>query len=172
MPTGPDQLASGEPLAERRAHPVTGICQHAAKAHTGRDDAVELRQGHLGFRPGRSILSRNTRSLQPCAIARPTLGKKQPQRQHDRNFAARQRQRHHGLAVGGLAQRRGVLRRNPHRMRALLRYRSVVDHQNGVVAANKPIRLNQQFCLHRRRIPDTGSNEVVQLIIVTNRKPF
>ena len=31
--------------------------------------------------------------------ARPTLGKKQPQRQHDRHFASRKRQRYQGLAV-------------------------------------------------------------------------
>src|SRR4029077_8867529 len=57
-------------------------------------------------------------------------------------------------------------------MPALLRYRSVVDHQNGGVTANKPIRLNQQFGLHSCRIPDAGSNEVVQLIIVASNKPL
>src|SRR3981081_2856239 len=49
------------------------------------------------------IVGRNTRSLQPSPIARPTLGKKQPQRQHDRDFASRKRQRHQRLAIGGLA---------------------------------------------------------------------
>jgi hypothetical protein len=33
-------------------------------------------------------------------------------------------------------------------MRALLGYRGLVDHQHGVSAADKLIRLNQQFCLH------------------------
>ena len=36
----------------------------------------------------------------------------------------------------------------------------------------EPIRLNQQFCLHRRRIPDPSGNEVVQLIIFAKRKPL
>src|SRR6476620_2835589 len=168
----PGQLASRQPPAERRAHPITGIRQHAAKAYTRRNDAIEFRQGHLRLRPCHSIFSRNARSLQSCAVARPTLRKEQPQRQHDRHLAARQRQRHQGLAVGGLAQRRSVLRRNPHRMRALLGYRSVVDHQNRIAAANKPIRLNQQFGLYWSRVPHPGGNEVVQLIVVTNSKPL
>ena len=168
----PGKLASREPLAERRAQPITGIRQHAAEAHTGRDDAIDLRQGDLRLRPCRSIFGRNARSLQPSPIARPTLGKKQPQRQHDRHFAARKRQRHQRLAIGGLAQRRSILRSDTHRMRALLGYRGVVDHQHGIAAADEPIRLNKQFCLQRRRIPDPGSNEVVQLIIVAERKPL
>src|SRR5262249_34540875 len=33
----PSKFASCEPLTERRAQPITGVRQHAAKAHTGRD---------------------------------------------------------------------------------------------------------------------------------------
>src|SRR5262249_56468202 len=47
----PGQVASREPLAERRAKPIPGIRQHAAEAHTGRDDRIDLRQGHLRLRP-------------------------------------------------------------------------------------------------------------------------
>ena len=39
-------------------------------------------------------------------------------------------------------------------------------------ATDKPIRLNQQFGFHRRRIPDPGGNEVVQLIVFAERKPL
>jgi hypothetical protein len=58
-------------------------------------------------------------------------------------------------------------------MGAFLGYRSVVDHQHGSAAADELIRLNQQFCLHRRGIPNPGRDEVVQLIVVTkcNRRP-
>src|SRR5262249_60768132 len=35
-----------------------------------------------------------------------------------------------------------------------------------IAAADESIRLNNQFCLHRRRLPDPGGNEVVQLIIL------
>ena len=55
-------------------------------------------------------------------------------------------------------------------MRTLLGNRSVVDHQHGIAAANEPVRLNKQFRLHRSRIPDPGSNEVMQLIIFAKRK--
>src|SRR5437870_8962104 len=57
-------------------------------------------------------------------------------------------------------------------MRAFLGYRSVVDHQHGIAAPDEPIRLDKQFGLHRRCIPDPGRNEVVQLIVVTKRKPL
>src|SRR5262245_18901911 len=128
----PNQFASREPLAERRAQPITGIRQDAAKAYAGRDGTIDLRQSHLRFRSCRSIFGRNTRSLQPSPLAGPTLGKKQPQSQHDRHFASRQRQRYKGLAVGGLSERRSILRSHTHRMRALLGNRGVVDHQNGI----------------------------------------
>src|SRR5262245_49963841 len=168
----PGQVASCEPLAERRAHPITGICQHAAKAHTSRDDTIDLHQGHLRLGLCCSIFGRNTRSLQPSPLARPTLGKKQPQRQRDRHLASRKRQRYQGLAVGGLTQRRSILRSDTHRMRAFLGYRGVVDYQHGIAAADEPICLNKQLCLHWSRIPDPVGNEVVQLIVVTMRKPL
>ena len=57
-------------------------------------------------------------------------------------------------------------------MRALLGNRGVVDHQHGIAAADEPIRLDKQFCLHWRRIPDPVGNEVVQLIVFAKRKPL
>jgi hypothetical protein len=57
-------------------------------------------------------------------------------------------------------------------MPAFLGYRGVIDHQHGVTAADQPIRLHKQFCFQRRCIPHPGSNEVVQLIVVTKRKPL
>src|SRR5207237_7483950 len=44
---GPGKLASREPLAKRRAQPVTGVRQHTAEAHTGRYHTVDLGQGDL-----------------------------------------------------------------------------------------------------------------------------
>jgi hypothetical protein len=41
-----------------------------------------------------------------------------------------------------------------------------------IAATDQPIRLDKQFCFQRRRIPHAGSNEVVQLIVVTKRKPI
>src|SRR5262245_15335149 len=92
--------------------------------------------------------------------------------QHDWYFPARKRQRYQGLAIGGLAQRRSILRRDTHRMRAFLGYRSVVNHQHGIVAADEPICLDKQFCLHWRCIPDPGGNEVVQLVAFAQLKPL
>ena len=55
-------------------------------------------------------------------------------------------------------------------MPAFLGYCGVVDHQHGIAAADQPIRLNKQFRLHRPRIPDTGPNEVEQLIVLAKPK--
>src|SRR6516162_5766900 len=64
------------------------------------------------------------------------------------------------------------LRSHTNRMRAFLGYRSIIDHQHGIAAANQPIRLNKQFRLHRPRIPDPSRNEVVQLIVFAKPKPL
>jgi hypothetical protein len=87
---------------------------------------------------------------------------KQPQRQHDRDFASRKRQRYQGLAIGGRAQRRGILPSGTYRMRSFLGYRGVVDPQHGIGTADELIRLNQLLCLRRPRIPEPGRDEVVQ----------
>src|SRR5262249_3521008 len=46
------------------------------------------------------------------------------------------------------------------------------NHQHGIAAADQPIRLDKQFCFHRRCIPDPGGNEVVPLIVFAKRKPL
>ena len=55
--------------------------------------------------------------------------------------------------------------------RGFLGYRSVVNHQHRIVTADKPIRLDKQFCF-QSFIPDPGGNEVVQLIAFAEREPF
>src|SRR5437773_4299105 len=57
-------------------------------------------------------------------------------------------------------------------MLAFLGHRGVIDDQYRIAAADKPIRLNEQFPLQRSQIPDTTSNKVMQLIIVVRRKTF
>src|SRR5438046_6754566 len=47
-------------------------------------------------------------------------------------------------------------------MLAFLGHRGVIDDQYRIAAADKPIRLNEQFPLQRRQIPDTTSNKVMQ----------
>src|ERR1700722_18145466 len=39
-----------------------------------------------------------------------------------------------------------------------------------IVAADKPVGLDEQFCFQRSRVPDTSRNKMVQLIIVPRRK--
>src|SRR5262249_40568130 len=58
----PSKLASCEPLTERRAQPITGIRQHAAKAHTGRDRTIDLRPSPLPLPSCRATLGTRARS--------------------------------------------------------------------------------------------------------------
>src|SRR6266487_1164761 len=154
---GPGQAANCEPLAERRAEAVTSIRQHATEADTGRDYAIDLRQGDLWFCPFSSTFDRNAGSLQPHPIAGPTLGEEKAQGQHHWNFAAGECQGYQRLAVGVLAQGRSILRSDTDRVLALLRQCGVVDHQHSIAAADEPIRLNEQFGFQRCRIPHASS---------------
>ena len=70
------------------------------------------------------------------------------------------------MAIRVLAQGGGVLRRHADRVAALLRQRRIVDHQNRAVPADQPVGLGEQFRFQRRRIPNAGGDEVVQLIVV------
>jgi hypothetical protein len=71
------------------------------------------------------------------------------------------------LAIGGLSERRGVLRSHADRVFALLRHRSVINHQHSIAAADQLVSLHEQLCFKRRRIPDPSRNKMVQLIITT-----
>ncbi len=165
----PGQFAGREPLAKRRAQPITGIRQDAAKADAGRDDTIQLRQSQ-SRRPPHPVFGWNARSLQPRPVARPTLGKEQPQCQHDRHFAARQ------APIPGSGRWRPYPKlkriaplRQP--VRALLRF-GIVNRHHGTTTPDELIRLDKQFRFHRRHIPDPGRNEVMQLIVFAKRKPL
>ena len=104
MPTAQASLRAVSPWRNGALEPVTGIRQHTAEAHTGRHHAIDLSERDLRLGPCGSIFDRNARPLQPHRIARPALGNEEAQCDHHRHFAARERQRHQRLAVGGLAQ--------------------------------------------------------------------
>ena len=101
----------------------------------------------------------------PLGIVRPALGQEEPQPHHHRHFARCQRQRHQRLAVGVLAKRRGVLRRDADRVTPLLRQRRIVDDQPGIVTADLSVGFGEQRRLQRRGVPDAARDEVVQLVI-------
>src|SRR5262249_498708 len=115
---------------------------------------------------------RNSHSLQPSPLARPTLGKKQPQRQHDWYLASRKRQRYQGLAVRGLAQRRSILRSDTNRMHAFLGYRTILDHHHGTAPPDGPVSLDKEVGCTRAGGPDPGRNEVMHLTACADRKPL
>jgi hypothetical protein len=106
--------------------------------------------------PACNIRSEHPRSLQPRRIARPNLGQELTGTSPRASVSDT---RLWQMAVLPSAE---PIALRPYRMRALLRYRGVIDYQHGIAAANEPIRLDQQFCFQRRCIPDPGSNEVMQ----------
>jgi hypothetical protein len=64
------------------------------------------------------------------------------------------------------------LRGNADRVLALLRHGRVIDHQHGIAAADELVSLNEKLCLQRSRVPHASSDEMVQPVIVTRRKPL
>ena len=57
-------------------------------------------------------------------------------------------------------------------MLTLLRHGRVVDHQHRITAADQLVSLDEKLCLQRSRVPDASSDEMVQPVIVTRRKPL
>ncbi len=162
---GPGKATLAQTLPEGRGEAITSISQHAAKAQAGRARPIDLGERDLGLGPIASVIVRHAGPGQSRGIARPALGQEQPQPHHDRHFAGSQRQRHQGLAVGVLAQGRGVLRRDADRAFALLRKGRVVDDQPSLGAADHPVGLSEQGLLERRGVPNTAGDEVVKLVI-------
>jgi hypothetical protein len=70
-----------------------------------------------------------------------------------------------------LDQRRSILRSNTHRMRAFLGYRSVVNHQHGIIAADEPICLDKQFYFHCAIRPALSRNVPGGVCEVTKQRP-
>lgn len=160
-PDSPGQATRAQGLSERGG-PITRFGQHAAEAHAPPlPDPVDLRDGDLQLGTGLAPVLGDTGPAHPVRVARSSLGQEQRQADRHRHLAARQRQRHQRLAVGSLAQRRGILRRHPDGAVALLRQRGVVGDQDRIRPADKAIGLAEQRPLQRTLIPDPGRNEVV-----------
>jgi hypothetical protein len=165
----PLQAARVEPLAERRGQAIACIRQHRRKPNASGADAVDLGQRNLRLRPRRPPVLGHAGLRHPVGGAGPALRQKQAQADHHRNLVPRQRQRHQRLAIGGLAERRGVLRRDPDRMRALLRQRRVVDDKDCAGAPDQLVRLDREFLFQPRFVPDAARNEMMQLVVVAGR---
>ncbi|MGY3361860.1 hypothetical protein ACVWZK_008523 [Bradyrhizobium sp. GM0.4] len=65
-----------------------------------------------------------------------------------------------------------VLSRNTDRALTLLRQRGIINNQHGILTADKSVRLVEQLCLQRPRVPDTVRNKVVQLVVAARGKAF
>src|ERR1700734_2343659 len=55
-------------------------------------------------------------------------------------------------------------------MRPLLRQRRVIDDKDCAGAPDQFIRLNSEFLLQRRFVPDAARNEMMQLVVVARRQ--
>src|SRR5580704_6281926 len=111
-------------------------------------------------------------ALEPNFLAASGLRQEQPYADHHWDLAARQRQRHQGLAIRSLAQGRRILRRDPHRMRPLLRQSRVVNDEEGVRAADQLVRLERKLTLQRSLVPDAIRHEMVQSVVIARRDPL
>ena len=137
----------------RRKPNASGAMRRSRPARSPASSAPPAVLGHSGLR-------------RPVGSAGPAFRQKQAQADHHRNLFPRQRQRHQRLAIGGLAERRGVLRRDPDRMRPLLRQRRVVDDKDCAGAPDPLVRLDREFLFQQRFVPDAARNEMMQLVVV------
>src|SRR6516225_2994142 len=104
----PGQFARCEPLAERCAQSVTGIRQHAAKAHTSRNGAIDLQQSQLRLRSCCSILGGDARSIQPGPVSHKTLERHDTVINPDKVVEKYESERYPVLEVLSVAQRRQI----------------------------------------------------------------
>jgi hypothetical protein len=158
---GPGKTARAQALAEGGADAAAGVGQPGTEAHASGDDPVEFGQRQLRLGLEGAVLDRHAGPAQALGGARPRLGQEQPRREGDRGLIPGQGERDQGLAVGVLAERRGVLRRDAHRGGALLRRRRAVDDEVGVRPAHQPVRLDQRLGSQRSTIPAPGRDEEV-----------
>jgi hypothetical protein len=154
-------------LAEGSADAVTGVGENETEAHPCFSDAVELSQRDLGLGARNALRLGHAGAPQALGVVRPGLGQEQAQGNRHRHLVPGQSQRHKRLAVGGLAECRGVLRRNADRTRALLWKRRVIDNKESVGSAHQPVSLDQQFAFQRSRIPGPRGHEVVQAVVAS-----
>ena len=61
------------------------------------------------------------------------------------------------------------MRRDPDRMRPLLRQRRVVDDKDCIGAPDQLVRLDREFLFQRRFVPDAARNEMMQLVVIAAR---
>jgi hypothetical protein len=99
----PGEAPLAEAPAERGAHAVAGVGQHAAEAGAGGDDPVDLGESEVGLRRGAAVLLGHARVGTAPGVGGPCLGQEQAQPDRHRHLAPGQRERDQGLAVGPLA---------------------------------------------------------------------
>jgi hypothetical protein len=168
----PGKAARAQGLAELGAHAIAGVGENRSETHAGGGQTIEFGERDLRLGPRRAILNRHAGALQSSLIAGPGLRQEQSQAHHHRDLASRQRQRHQGLAIGGLAQSRSILRSDPDRMRSLLRQRRVIDDEERVRAANQPVGLIGKLPLQWSLAPHSGRHKMMELVVIPRRQPF
>jgi hypothetical protein len=110
---GPGKAARAQRLTELGAHAIAGVGENRPEANAGGDQAIEFGERNLRLGPRRAIFGGHAGAIEPSFVAGPGLRQEQPQADHHWDLAARQRQRHQGLAIRSLAQGRRILRRDP-----------------------------------------------------------
>jgi site-specific DNA recombinase len=157
----PVQAPLIQAVTEGSTRAVAGIAQHDAKPRASSDEPVQLGERDLALGSGHHLGCRHAGGRAARRIFGPPLRQEQPQPHRHRHLLAGQRQRDQRLAVGPLAQLPAVLPLHAHRERALLRQRSVVNHQHRLWPAHQPVSLLGQHPPQRAIIPGRAGDEVL-----------
>ncbi len=112
---GPQKTSRREGSSEGGADSIACIGENDPKAHAGGPDPVELAKRDVGLAAGHTLGLGHASAGQALGVARPGVGQEQAQRHWNRDLAPGEGQRDEGLAIGVLAQHRGVLRGDPDR---------------------------------------------------------
>jgi hypothetical protein len=86
----PGKPARAQGLTELGAHAVPSICKDRPEANAG-DQAIEFGQSDLRLGPRRAMFGGHAGAIEPSFVAGPGLRQEQPQANHHRDLAARQR---------------------------------------------------------------------------------
>ncbi len=119
QPDRPLETALAQSLTERPAGALSRTGEDATEARARGDDAVNLLDCDFRLRQCVPSFLWHASPRHALGIACPVFEEEQPQANHHRDLARRQRQRDQRLTIGRLSERRGVLRRDADRMLAL-----------------------------------------------------
>ena len=172
MPTAQARPTLAQAPAEGRARAVAGVGQHAAEAHAGGDDPVDLGEREVRLRQGAAVLLGHAGPGAARRVGGPLVRQEQPQPERQRHLAPGQGERDQRLAV------RRACPRQPQYCRATptesLPFFGRAVSSTTSTASGPPTSASASPARTRRKrrvIPGRAGDEVLQLVVAAEPEP-